>query len=274
VRGRRALLPVLMAVGVLLTVAARAEPDDPLRRALDRSRAAIGRLVPDLAFRDADGRPFRLTQLRGRPYLLTFVYTACSSVCPTLVQNLAPIVADAHANLGPGRFAVVVVGFDVARDDPAAMRAFARRQGVRDPDWHFLAGDPATVTALTEAVGFTFLPSAGGFQHLAQVTLVDADGRIVRQIHGDVFSPPQIVEPLKDVVLGRDRPVRDLGDLVDRIRLWCTVYDPASGRYYFDYSLFIGLAIGAASLALVATVLWREWRRAGGHRRSTTGGLS
>ncbi len=272
-RGRRALLPMVLAA-VALATAAWAQADDPLQRALDRSRAAVGRLVPDLAFRDADGRPFRLGSLRGRPYLLTFVYTACSSVCPTLVQNLAPIVADAHANLGPGRFAVVVVGFDTTRDDPAAMRAFARRQGVRDPGWHFLAGDPATVEALTEAVGFTFLPSAGGFQHVAQVTLVDADGRIVRQIHGDVFSPPQIVEPLKDVVLGRGRPIDDLGDLVDRIRLWCTVYDPASGRYYFDYSFFIGLAIGIASLSLVATVLWREWRRAGGHRRSTTGGLS
>ena len=271
---RRHLLAVLLILAWATTATAATEGTPaPLAEALARSRAAIGRPIPDLTLMDADGRPFRLAALRGRPYLLTFIYTACSSVCPTLVQNLAPIIEDARANLGRDRFAVVAVGFDVQRDDPAAMRAFARRQGIDPRAWHFLSGDAVTVKALAEAVGFTFVPSAGGFQHLAQVTLVDASGRIVRQIHGDAFTPPQIIEPLKDVVLGRDRPVENLGDVIDRIRLWCTVYDPASGRYYFDYSFFIGLAIGMASLSLVGTVLWREWARSGGRSRPTPGGI-
>ena len=29
------------------------------------------------------------------------------------------------------------------------------------------------------------------------------------------------------------------------MKLFCTVYDPRTGRYYFDYSLFASIIIGA-----------------------------
>jgi protein SCO1/2 len=40
------------------------------------------------------------------------------------------------------------------------------------------------------------------------------------------------------------------------------VYDPASGRYRFDYSVFVGMAIGALSLGGIGFVLVRGWLRA------------
>jgi protein SCO1/2 len=107
---------------------------------------------------------------------------------------------------------------------------------------------------------------------MAQITIVDASGRIHRQIYGGAFEPPQLMEPLKDVVFGRSRPIDDLGSLIDKVRLFCTIYDPNSGRYHFDYSLFIGIAIGTACLSLVARLLVREWRRSARARpRISTG---
>jgi protein SCO1/2 len=49
---------------------------------------------------------------------------------------------------------------------------------------------------------------------------------------------------------------------VDRIRLFCTVYDPATGRYEIDNSLFIQIAIGLIVVLTVSFYLWREFRRA------------
>jgi protein SCO1/2 len=49
--------------------------------------------------------------------------------------------------------------------------------------------------------------------------------------------------------------------LVDRIRLFCTVYDPATGRYEIDNSLFIQIAIGLMVVLSVSFYLWREFRR-------------
>jgi len=65
-------------------------------------------------------------------------------------------------------------------------------------------------------------------------------------VYGEVFETPLLVEPLKDLVLGRPKPGQTLlEELVDKVRFFCTAYDPSRDGYHFDYSLFVGLAIGA-----------------------------
>jgi protein SCO1/2 len=228
---------------------------------LEKSRGALGRTLPDLRFIDTAGKPRRLGEFRGRPLLVSLIYTACADVCPALIENLHPAIEAAQETFGADAFAVVTVGFDTRQDTPARLLAFVRERGVTLPNWHFLSGDRATVDSLATAVGFTFYPSAGGFDHMAQVSVVDRDGRLYRQVYGGVFDTPQIVEPLKDLVYGRERPLLSVEGLVDRVRWLCTVYNPRTGRYYFNYSLFIGIAIGAASLLGLLAWLVREWWR-------------
>ncbi len=261
---------ILLALLVLLLPAGHAGAVVDRKEALARSRAVLGSELPDLVFRDSRGRTVRLADWRGKPLLITLVYTACSDVCPTLIRNLRPIIENAQEMLGEDRFRVATIGFDAERDTPERMRAFARRQGVDLPNWYFLSADPETIDRLVQAVGFTLYPYAGGYGHLAQLTLVDPEGRIYRQIYGGVFEPPQVIEPLKDAVFGRDRPGGGIAGIWDRVRLFCTVYDPNSGRYSFDYSLFIGIAIGLASLTGVATLLVREWRKSVRERSKRT----
>jgi hypothetical protein len=44
--------------------------------------------------------------------------------------------------------------------------------------------------------------------------------------------------------------------------LFCTVYDPATGRYRFDNSLFVQMAVGATMILAVLIYLFREILRA------------
>ncbi|HEX6570533.1 MAG TPA: hypothetical protein VF055_00830, partial [Steroidobacteraceae bacterium] len=69
-------------------------------------------------------------------------------------------------------------------------------------------------------------------------TILDAEGVVVRQVYGEAFQPPELVEPLKQVILRRPVTRSSLEGLIERIRLYCTTYDPASRRYRFDYSMF------------------------------------
>ena len=257
------LVIVLAAPGGAFGKADRAE------RALDASKSALGRSLPDLTFTDVDGGKVRLADFRGRPLLVTLVYTACADVCPTLISNLYPAVESAQETFGHEAFTVVTVGFDVRKDTPAQMRALARSHGVDLPNWRFLSADQANLDALAEAVGFAFFSRAGGFDHLAQVSIVDRKGRLYQQVYGAIFEPPLLVEPLKNLIFGRDLPLTSFQGLIDRIKLFCTTYDPNSGRYYFNYSLFIGIAIALLCFGLVLAFLVREWRRSapegGGH---------
>lgn len=255
----RALLAAFALIASL-SPAVAAKPE-LAEKAIVYSQGALGRTLPDLVFTDTEGRSVAVRDYRGKPLLITLIYTSCADVCPTLIASLYPAVKAAVATLGADSFAVITVGFDLRNDSPARLRSFARTHGVDLPNWRFVATDQASLDALAKAVGFGIYSRTGGFDHLAQVSVVDAEGRLRQQIYGAVFEPALIAEPLKALILGRDQPVNSLGRLVDRIRYFCTVYDPGSGRYYFDYSLFVGIAVGLASFSAILAVLIREWRR-------------
>jgi protein SCO1/2 len=225
--------------------------------AIRASQAAIGTRTADLTLVDAAGGPLRLGDLRGRPVVVSFIFTNCYVVCSGLTLHLRDVVRIARETLGDGSFAVLTVGFDSEHDTPARMRAYARDRGITDADWHFVGGDTITVRRLTDALGFTWAPSPRGFDHVTQVTLLDGEGVVAEQLYGEAFEPPELVEPLKRLVLRQRVERSSVQGLIERVRLYCTVYDPAARRYRFDYSM---LAAGLPPLfALAAVALGFAW---------------
>ena len=246
---------------VIASIGARAEVEAPdTTKAIESSQSVIGSRVADYAFTDSRGQARRLADYRGRPLLVNFVYTGCSQVCPITVRFLDKAIGEARRALGRDSFAVVTIGFNQPFDTPQAMHAFAAQHGIVDPKWDFLSPAPGTVEALTREFGFTWYATPKGFDHVTQVTVLDAGGRIYRQIYGDRFDVPMLIEPLKQLVTGTPAPAGDWRALVEKVRLFCTVYDRSSGRYRLDYSLFVGMAIGILILGAGVTSLLREWR--------------
>jgi protein SCO1/2 len=223
--------------------------------AIATSQAAVGRSLQDLLLYDSQGKPVQLSQYRGRPLLVSMIFTSCHHVCPAITRHLATAVDAAREALGEESFQVVTVGFDTAVDTPNAMRVFANKQDIDDPGWAFLSGSAETVKELVENVGFVYFPSPRGFDHINQVTVIDRDGVVYRQVYGAAFDLPWLVEPLKELVYNRPQPGEHVGSgLLNRIKLFCTVYDPNTGRYKFDYSLFVGMGVGA--LIVLSVIIW------------------
>lgn len=260
----RNTLPLLLCL-LSLTVPAH-EPAGSSQysreQALAYSQAALNRPLAAVQLADTSGNPVILDRYRGRPLVISLVYTSCYHTCPALTQSLAQVTRVAREALGPDSFSVVTIGFDAPVDTPARMAAFAAEQHVSLPRWDFLSGSPAQMRALTENLGFVYFPSPKGFDHLAQLTLVDADGIIYRQIYGDRFEPPQLVEPLKALLYGgSDALPVSVSDWINNLKLFCTVYDPRSGRYLFDYSILASLIAGVLSLGIAGAFIIHLWRR-------------
>jgi protein SCO1/2 len=229
--------------------------------ALRESQAALGRQVADFRFTDSEGRAVRLADLRGKPLVVDFVYTGCIQVCPAATQFLAGAVKDAERSLGPGSFRVATIGFNVPADSPPAMRDFARKFGIDSRDWLFLTPRAAERDALLAEFGFRAEPTAAGFDHLLQVTIVDARGRIYRQVYGDEFAAPLFVGPLLELV--RNQPVAQptLAAAWDKLRILCTVYDASAGRYRVNYGVVIEILVGVSVVLGTVLFLGLEWRR-------------
>jgi len=223
--------------------------------AIETSQAAIGRELGDFLLYDRQGRAVQLSSYRGRPLLVSMIFTSCHHVCPAITRHLDTAVQAAREALGEDSFQVLTVGFDTAVDTPDAMRVFAKKQSIDDPDWAFLSGPAETVAGLVENIGFVYFPSPRGFDHINQVTVIDREGVVYRQVYGAAFDLPWLVEPLKELVYNRPQPGAHPGTgLLNRIKLFCTVYDPNTGRYKFDYSLFVGIGVGA--LIVLSLIVW------------------
>jgi protein SCO1 len=263
----KALLPFAVMVPIMLSVAARAGEQDAAvdpgdeASALRTSQAAIGRQVGDHGFTNSLNRRVTLAYYRGKPLVVSLIYTGCADICPVVSETLADAVEVAREAIGEDSFRVVTVGFDTRHDTPTRMRAFARSHGLDMANWEFLSTDGDTVDRLAEDIGFVFFPSPKGFDHMSQTTVIDPEGRVYRQIYGASFETPHLVEPLKQLVFGRRIDMQSWDGIVNRVRLFCTIYDPATGRYRFDYSIFISMVMGGLTLGAIAFVLLRAWLR-------------
>lgn len=231
------------------------------KSALKLSQSVVGKTLGDHAFTDSTGKRVRLSDFRGKPLLVNFVYTGCYEVCPATTQFLLKAVRSAQQSLGRDSFNVLTIGFNLPFDHPIAMKTFADRQGANQPGWHFLSPDAGSVDALLADFGFSYAQTPKGFDHVLQVSVVDAEGRVYRQLYGESFELPLLVAPLKDLLTGALTTSPTLGDWVEKVRLLCTVYDPAAGKYRFNYAVIIELIVGASILVLGTASLVHEWRR-------------
>lgn len=259
------IVALLLAVCTTHACARTPSPADPVFNgdaAYMLSQEAVGRTLADYHFTAADGRKLSLGDLRGRPVVLSLVYTSCYQICSTTTRTLARAVRAGRSVLGQDSFVVLTIGFDTPVDTPEAMAAFAISQGVRDSDsdWYFLSGDAATLDALAHDVGFSYQRSAKGFDHLLQTTILDADGRVYSQVYGELLFTPWLVEPLKQLVFGVAPGDGMLAQVANRVRMYCVTYDPATGGYRYDYSLYLGMAIGGLIILSVMGFLLHEMR--------------
>jgi protein SCO1/2 len=227
---------------------------------LGKSAGALGHVVEDRQFLTSDGGILTLGDLRGQPLIVNPIFTSCHQICPALTSHLAGMVDVARDAVGDDAFRVLTVGFDIDVDTPERMASFATKRGIDDPQWYFVSGEADTVRTFLDDIGFSYEPSPRGFDHLLQTTILDGDGRVFRHIYGGSFDAPVLVEPLKELVLGKPGGPRSLQEWIDTVRLFCTVYDPDTGRYRFDYSVLVAVVVGGLCLMGIAVFLIRAWR--------------
>lgn len=231
------------------------------KEALRISQAAVGNQLGDYIFLDRSGRKVRLADYRGKPLVISLIYTRCPFVCATTTRSLSALKASQEA-LGEDSFGVLTVGFDTENDTPEAMADFAKRMEVNLPKWDFVSSDPETIKKLSKDLGFVYLPAEeGGFNHMTQTTFVDGQGKVYRQIYGDEFENKTLLEPLKDMIYNIKTAEPGLAGFSNKVKLFCTVYDSKTGKYKISYNYFYAIGLGVLISILITWWLVVQFRR-------------
>lgn len=130
------------------------------------------RPAPDFTLTDQHGRALSLSDLRGRPVILTFAYARCGSTCLIIAQQIRGALNE-MADPTP----VVMISADPFTDTPAAVRSFLARMSLTGRV-DYLTGSEAQLRPLWRA--FRVAPGTEGqaeFSRYAFVMLLDGRGR-------------------------------------------------------------------------------------------------
>jgi protein SCO1/2 len=240
------------------------------KEALKISQSAIGNQLGDYTFLNRSGRKVRLSDYRGKPLVISMIYTHCPFVCATTTRNLSALKLSRDA-LGADSFGVLTIGFDTENDTPEAMDDFARRMDVNLTNWEFVSADSETIKKLSKDLGFIFFPSPeGGFDHITQTTFIDGKGKVNLQVYGEEFENKTLLEPLKnmiynvkatDPIYNFETAESGIAGIAKSVRLLCTVYDTKTGKYTVDYSFFYAIGLGILISLLIAWWIVSEYRR-------------
>jgi protein SCO1 len=122
----------------------------------------------NFALKDQDGKVARLDQYRGRPVILTFMYSTCRDTCPLTAQQIKGAIDQIGKDVP-----TLAISVDPANDTQLNARRFVNRQGLTRR-MRFLLGDRAQLQPIWKAYGIQ--PQGKAFEHTAYVVLIDGKG--------------------------------------------------------------------------------------------------
>jgi protein SCO1 len=151
--------------------------------------------APETTLSNYDGTRVSLGEMRGKPLLVTFLYTHCPDVCPLIASHLGLALKE----LGPkaNDVHVVAISVDPKGDTPQTVRKFlADRDLVGKMD--YLIGDTHELAKVWEAWNVGSEAEASNPElvaHTALVYGVSSSGKLTT-IYPANFKPSQIVHDL------------------------------------------------------------------------------
>jgi protein SCO1/2 len=167
----RALAAVIVLLA--LVVAARAGREDaPL--------PVLGR-VADFELIDQTRAKVSRATLAGEPWVASFLFTRCTTVCPRLAERLRTIQKLAHQ---ADDALLVTFSVDPEHDQPDVLRSYADGFDADSARWRFLTGAETSIEEIARSFAAPVSRDASaaapdlGIMHSGHLILVDREGRI------------------------------------------------------------------------------------------------
>jgi len=165
--------------------------------AADRLRE--GDAVPTFTLTNQDGRRVTSDSFRGKPLILTFIFTRCPvpTFCPRLSHNFSDLQEAIKADPALGGSRLLSITLDPAFDTPAILKEYADSLRADRTMWTFATAEPAQIKALTESFAVFVKPEGGTISHGLATALVTPNGVVTKIWRGNGWKPAEVVEELR-----------------------------------------------------------------------------
>lgn len=241
-----------------------------------------------LTFRNELGQviPLRNIVDGRKPTLLFIVYFKCPNLCNFFLNGA--VEALQKLQMTPGKeYQIITASMDPREDYMLASQkkaSYIKFYGREESavGWHFLTDAAPEVLGvsrdhispdlrghvkqLAEQVGFKykFNKEENQFAHTAAMMVLTPDGRISRYLYGIEFQPKDLRLALAEASGNK------IGNVVDRLLLFCYHYDPKTKKYSL-YAKNLMSAAGALTVLLLGFYIASFWRRENTSRKKREG---
>jgi protein SCO1 len=163
-------------------------------------RLKEGDAMPSFSLTNQNGEHISLDTFRGRPFVLTFVFTRCAlpNFCPRMSNNFEQL--QAAIKTGSGALAssrLLSITLDPAFDTPEVLKTYAGYHHADPESWSFSTGDEKEIETLTRAFSVYRQTEGGTISHGLATALIDNDGKIAKLWRGNTWTPDEVIQEIK-----------------------------------------------------------------------------
>lgn len=215
----------------------------------------------DLPFVDSFGTNITLRKyFQNKPVFMILAYYKCPTLCNTHLNQVIKTLTDFEWTVGD-KFNFVVVSIDpneTPKDAEEKRKALLNAYGRQEfkQNWHFLTGSESSIKEISNQIGFKFAwePVQEQWAHAAASYVLSPEGKLSYYHYG-------IDVDLKVFKLSLIEAAENkIGNIVDRMVLFCLQYDPDKKTYaFYAYNL---MKVAAFLMALfLGLFLYNFWRK-------------
>ena len=186
----------LFAIGAAAYAIVEGEDEsaDAVYEDLAGSRLPDGVRAPSFELTDEREDAIAMSDFRGEPVIVTFLYTHCDDTCPPAAQQ----VKGALDELGHD-VPALAIAVEPPRDTPESARAFLSKQRMLGR-MRFVLGERSELAPIWR--GYAIRPQAPGAEHQARIVLVDRRGFQRIGFPVDQATPEGIAHDLRRLEAG------------------------------------------------------------------------
>lgn len=149
--------------------------------------------LPDFSFTAHTGIPFTRASLQGKVWILDFIFTNCTLVCPRMTAEMRKL-QERTKHMPQVRLLSLTI--DPDRDTARVLAAYAAKNGADAARWLFLTGAKPSIRSIQVATQRHLDPEEFT-AHSKQLYLVDGSG-FVRGVYS-VVQPAALNDLLADI---------------------------------------------------------------------------
>lgn len=227
--------------------------------------------LPFISAEDGKQYPLRTFLDPSKPTLVNLVYYECPMLCTMVLNGLVDGLKGLDWTLGQ-QYNMLTLSIDPTEKSDAARAkkdsyfnhyaegrtqlATEAQKETAKRSWTFLTGSEENIRALADQLGFSYKYDEvqKEYAHPAVTFVLTPTGMISRYLYGVTYRPRDVRLALLEASQGK------IGNVFDRILMFCYHYDPAS-RGYSVQVVKVMQAGAAATVGLLGGWLLVFWLR-------------